>query len=626
VARLASTSALMILLAACAPEGEVRRASRPADPALRKEAARDTAVAPRAPETASPLSGAPIGDAPFADAAERTGLRFVHWNGMVGELHMVEMVGSGAALFDFDRDGDLDVWLVQGALLGAGTTPHDAVLPSPTPEPPSDRLFRNEMEPGRPESLRFADVTESAGIAAFGYGQGVAVGDVDGDGWPDVYLSNDGPDQLWRNRGDGTFENATELARIAVSGWSTSAAFLDFDRDGDLDLYVGRYLDATTENHFNCRADSGVVDYCGPLSFAPLSDVLLRNRGDGSFEDITAKAGVDRRGAALGVVVLDVDGDGWSDIYVANDQMENFLWRNQGDGTFRNEAPLAGLALNAEGKPEASMGVMAADLDGDLDLDLFLTHLTSETNTFYRNDGAGLFSDATALSGLGPPSLPYTSFGVAPVDLENDGDLDLFVANGTVKRVPEQLAADEPLPLRQPNQLFRNLGAAPPRSRGQGTSAVARFEEVANPGAAVTRSLVSRGVAAGDVDNDGDLDLVVMNNSGPTQLLLSQASTLGSWLGIELQHPSGLVGILGARLELTIEDSGGAARTLVRTASSAGSYLSAHDQRALFGLGAARARTLVVHWPDGSAERFETPSADRYQVIRHGSGEPRSPW
>jgi hypothetical protein len=529
----------------------------------------------------------------FTDATDRVGLDFHYVNGMSGEYYFVEMTGGGGAFFDLDNDGDLDLFLVQGHMLGADKTAADSLLPFPArnssvQEPFTDRLYRNELvETGQ---LRFTDITAQAQIPPGGYGMGVVTGDIDNDGFTDLYITNFGPNRLLRNRGDGTFEDITAASGTDDPRWSVPAVFFDLDRDGFLDLYVGNYVDFTLATHKVCPDESGAPDYCGPLAYEPEPDRLLRNRGDGTFEDITGRAGPGSRpGSTLGAIAADFNNDGWPDLYLTNDQIPNELWIHEGNGnppTFREEALLAGSAVNRDGQPEASMGVDAADVDNDGDEDLFMAHLTRETNTLYRNDGTGLFDDTTAEAGLGTPSWNFTGFGTAFLDYDRDGWLDVAVVNGAVKVQETQILAGEVYPLKQSDQLFRN--------RGDGT-----FEEVtAEAGAAFAREAVSRGVAVGDVDNDGDADLLVINNDGAARLLLNEAPG-GGWLGLKVVGNGSHGGrdMLGARVTLHLP--GG--RTLHRQVKTAGSYLSAHDPRVLFGLGdATEIEKVTVRWPDGT--------------------------
>jgi len=354
----------------------------------------------------------------FVDLAAATGLEFSHFNGMSGELYFVEMNGAGAALFDYDRDNDLDLYLVQGTMLGDKTISQATLAPL-APQPLRDRLYRNELVPSG--KLRFTDVTDESGIDARGYGMGVATGDVDNDGWTDLYVTNFGPNQLWRNNGDGTFRDITAAAGVDDDRWSVPATFIDFDRDGWLDLFVGNYVDFTVTGHQTCLTAGGAPDYCGPMAYHSEPDRLFRNLGGGAgggvrFEDHSARAGLrSMPGATLGALAGDLTGDGWPDIYVANDQMRNFMWVNvaaaDGGRGFREEALMAGTAVNEEGQPEGSMGVDAGDIDNDGDEDLFMTHISRETNTLYLNDGSGFFADSTIAAELGPASWEYTGFG-----------------------------------------------------------------------------------------------------------------------------------------------------------------------------------------------------------------------
>lgn len=542
--------------------------------------------------------GRPGPASPFVDVTEEVGLDFAHINGMSGRRYFIEMVGAGAGLLDYDGDGDLDLYLVQGGPLGVAGDGR-----------PGDRLYRNDGVAG-PDGrflVRLVDVTAEAGIVATGYGMGVATGDYDNDGHLDIYVVNWGNNQLWRNNGDGTFHDVTAESGTGDPRWSTGAAFADFDRDGWLDLIVVNYVRYSLEGDRPCYDDSGRHDYCGPENYVPELDRLFRNRGDGTFEDATYLLGLTEAfGPALGVVTADLDGDGWTDIYVANDGRENQLWINREGTRFEDRAVAAGVAMNGAGIAEASMGVVAADFDADGDEDLFMTHLNGETNTYYRNLAGGLFEDYTQRSGLGRPSLMYTGFGVVPVDYDNDGWLDLFVANGEVRVIPEQVEAGDPLPLRQRNQLLRNLG--------QG-----RFRDVTPDDEAFLPEEVSRGTAAGDIDNDGDTDMVLTSNNGPARLLLNRSADGTPWLGLRLVDRRGR-DALGARVRLVT-----AGRSpLWRRVHTDGSYGSAHDPRVLFGLeGEAADREVVVHWPDGSVESWYGLEPGRYHTLVQGQGDRR---
>nr|VFK44601.1 MAG: Repeat domain-containing protein [Candidatus Kentron sp. SD]VFK49541.1 MAG: Repeat domain-containing protein [Candidatus Kentron sp. SD]VFK80872.1 MAG: Repeat domain-containing protein [Candidatus Kentron sp. SD] len=557
----------------------------------------------------------------FSEIAKESGLDFIHFGGISGEYYFSEILGAGGALFDYDQDGDLDVYLVQSHAPACKSAPNStkSLCPNVTDYKggiPQDRLYRNDLmvtKAGEPK-IRFTDVTKASRIRATGYGMGVATGDFDNDGWPDLYVTNYGSNQLLRNNGDGTFQDITQQAGVDESRWSVSASFLDFDRDGWLDLFVGNYVDFSLENHQPCYAPDGSRDYCSPLTFRAIPCRLFRNRGDGTFEDVSGKSGILKEEAgALGVVNADFNGDGWPDIYVGNDGRPNQLWINQKDGTFLNESFLAGTAVNMDGAAEASMGVDAGDFDNDGDEDLFMTHLLEETNTLYVNDGAGWFQDRSVATGVAVPSQGRTAFGAAWVDVDNDSKLDLIIVNGDVKTIPELAAQGDPLPYHQPNQLLINTGNG-------------KFQDIsARAGPAFAFSEISRGAAFGDIDNDGDIDVLVTNNSGPVRLLRNDTDAHNHWLGIRLVDKAGR-DALGGRVEIRRPG----APTLWRRARTDGSYASANDPRILVGLGRlSKARVARVFWPDGHVEEWRAmeggpPMVDRYLTLRKGTGSPPS--
>jgi enediyne biosynthesis protein E4 len=543
----------------------------------------------------------------FKEVAEQAGLKFQHYNGMTGKFYLPEITGSGAALFDFDNDGDLDVFLVQGNVLEPNTKAPDTLFPWVGAQPPQGRLFRNDLTISKDGTRRlsFTDVTESSGIIANGYGMGVAVGDINNDGLPDLYVTNLGSNQMYLNKGNGKFVDVTKESGTDDLRWSTSAAFFDYDRDGWLDLMIVNYADFSVTNSPSCYAATTARDYCTPRVFHAPGNRLFHNKGNGSFEDVTATAGVDKEfGHGLGIVTADFNNDGWIDMYVANDGDPNQLWINQGNGTFSNDALLAGAAINRNGQAEAGMGVDAGDFDGNGTDDIFVTHLMDETNTLYTNMNQGLFEDRTREAGLGMPGRRLTGFGTLFFDYDNDGWLDLFIANGAVQLLPDLVRKKDPFPLGQPNQLFHNTGKG-------------SFVEVTDQaGPEVQLIEVSRGAAFGDLDNDGDTDVLVTNNNGPARLYLNQIGNRNHWLGLKVTGKSGR-DMLGARIEVTVSEK----TVLRRRVRTDGSYLSASDPRVLVGLGnATQVPTVRVRWPDGSAEEWKDLKADRYINLKQGTG------
>lgn len=547
----------------------------------------------------------------FVDRAAETGIDFVHFNGMSGELYFAEMTGQGAALFDYDNDGDLDVFMLQGHMLG-GKPIEKATFAPKHPLPLVDRLYRNDLEVKADGTrvLEFTDVTDTSGLDGTGYGMGVATGDYDNDGWTDLYVTNFGANRLYHNDGDGTFTDVTEKSGTEDSRWSVPTAFLDYDGDGLLDLYEGNYVDFRIATDKTCNTASGAPDYCGPRSYAPMPDRLFRNRGDGTFEEVTSEVGIDDEfGAALGVATTDFDGDGRVDLYVANDGSPNQLWLNKlvgGKVRFENGALLGGCAVNEDGQPEASMGVVAGDFNGDGADDLFMTHIERETNTLFLNDGTGLFEDRSQESGLGMASWQYTGFGTVLIDYDNDGRLDLYVANGAVLLIEEQLRAGEPYALKQKNLLFHNRGGA-------------RFEDVsASAGKVFDLMEVGRGVALGDVDNDGDSDLLIANNAGPVRLLINQLGQDRPWIGLRLIGEAIDRDMLGAKVGLFRKGQ----PVLWRRVRTDGSYASASDPRVLFGLGDhPDIEAIRVVWPSGRVEEWTGVSVGGYTTLREGSGK-----
>jgi hypothetical protein len=527
----------------------------------------------------------------FRDVARAAGLDFVHVNGASEQRFFPEIIGSGGLFLDFDDDGWLDVFLVDGGSVAdrkaAGRARH--------------RLYRNRG------GGTFQDVTNASGIRHREYGMGACAGDYDNDGLVDLYITNVGANLLYRNGGGGRFTEVPDAGGANPNMWSTSCAFLDADRDGDLDLFMTNYVDPVREKDRFCgfAGPPPVRDYCHPLVYQPLHSVLYRNTGR-AFEDISTSSGVAAlRGNGLGVAVADIDDDRWPDVFVANDAMPNFLFHNNANGTFTDIAGSAGVSVAADGKAKAGMGTAFADFSGSGRLGLIVTNHEAEMHSLFSNVDGAVFSDATLRSGVGPATRPYVGFGVVFFDYDNDTQLDIAIANGHVMANASLLRGGSTFPQR--NLLLRNTGG--------------RFQDqkgTAGPGFAA--ELVSRALAAGDIDNDGDLDLLVTNNGAGVNLLLNEgpprpAASANAILVRVIGTKSNRSGI-GARLVLT---TGG--RRQLREVQSGSSYLAQNDLRAHFGLGAAaRSESLEIRWPSGATEVVKELPANHVFTLREGEG------
>lgn len=534
------------------------------------------------------LAALPRGEIRFEDVTASRGIDFVHYNAATDEKYMVETMGSGGGFFDFDLDSDLDVYLVNGVPLpGAGTTS----------ERPRNALYRNDGEG------RFEDVTEKAGVPGKGYGMGMTAGDVDNDGDLDLYVTNFGANVFYRNRGDGTFEDRTREAGLEAGGWSTSAAFADYDADGNLDLYVARYVDFALDNHKFCGNQAkNIKAYCHPDVYDPVPGILFRGRGDGAFEDVTREAGVyvEDEGKGLGVVWGDYDNDGDPDLYVANDSMRSFLFRNEGKGRFTDVTLLSGVGYSEDGKTQAGMGTDMADYDGDGFLDITKTNLDFEYNSMYRGGALGIFSDVSYESGVAEVSLNFVGFGTFFFDFDNDGLLDVFVANGHI--IDNIHLFNSVSAYREPNFLFENQGGGVFREIG------------ASVGDALSRENVARGAAPGDFDSDGDLDVLVTRCGEGALLLENEGGNRTASLSVALVGRTSNRDGLGARGTWRSLD-----RVAIREMKSGLSYLSQGSLELHFGLGASgnerAAGVLEIRWPGGATEVVENPGTGRVVVL-----------
>lgn len=527
----------------------------------------------------------------FRDIAPAAGVVFRHVNGASPAKHFAETMGSGGLFFDYDGDGWIDIFLVDG-----GSQADPAIGRTAR-----HRLFRNRRNGS------FEDVTAKSGIRHGGYGMGACAGDYDNDGRIDLYITNASANALYRNAGGGSFTDVTAAAGVGSTRWASSCGFLDFDRDGDLDIFVTNYVTMGKNANRVCRGGTPAVRvYCHPLNFEGTQNTLYRNNGKGTFTDVVAQAGIATfRGNGLGVAVADYDDDGLVDVFVANDAVPNFLFHNDGKGRFTETALGAGVAVATDGQARAGMGTMFGDYDGDGRVDLVVTNHETEMHSLFRNLGGGLFADATVPSGVGPATVPYVGFGVVFFDYDNDSDLDLAEVNGHVIDNVAQVRNGGRYA--QKRLLLQNTGG--------------RFRDVsAQSGPAFAAESVGRTLASGDIDNDGDLDLLVTNNGGRAELLRNDGGNRANGLLIRLAGEKSNRDGIGARLRITLGTSGGT-RTLVRDVASGGSYQGQNDLRVHVGLGdRTRAERIEIRWPSGLVEQITDVPANQIITVREGQG------
>lgn len=530
----------------------------------------------------------------LTDVTAETGITFRHDNGFSGKYHLIETVTAGLALFDYDNDGDIDIYLLNGAY-------HDGTAVEPLPR---NVLYRNDG------NWRFTDVTSQAGVGDTGFGLGVAVADYDNDGYLDIYLNNHGPNVLYRNNGDGTFTDVTARAGVANgSKMGAGANFLDMDGDGDLDLYVSNYVDCLAEGSQGTTR-GGHRAYLGPAAsvYRNTVDVLYRNNGDGTFTDVSQESGIgDHRGAGMGTICGDIDNDGDTDIIVANDMSGNFLFLNDGRGRFEEIGLIAGVAFDDNGEAQGSMGTELGDFDNDGLLDLYVTSYQGQLATLYRNLGGGQFQDVTTQTGAGSGTVSYVTWGTGLVDFDNDGDRDLFVACGHLQ--PNVEAYDKRTTYHQPNKLYVNDG------RG-------RFIDVSDQsGNGLKVVLSSRGAAFDDLDNDGDVDIVILNSREKITVLRNDTPRQGHWLQVELRGARTNRDGVGAQVRVYAGDL-----VLLDEVHSGRGYQSHYGNRLYFGLGTReKVDRIEVSWIGGKTDVYREIPVDRRILLVEGQSAPALP-
>jgi enediyne biosynthesis protein E4 len=526
--------------------------------------------------------------AKFSDVTDRVGVKFLYLSSHTAKKYLPETMGAGVAVFDYDNDGRLDIFLVNGAPL-QDPTPKGSIPRKTGP------AYWNRLYHQRPDGT-FEDVTERAGLAGVGYGMGVAVGDFDNDGFEDLYVTAYGGNRLYHNNGDGTFTDITEKAGVGGSGWSTSAAWVDLDNDGLLDLVVLRYLEWDFDDVWCGEHREGHRAYCHPDYFKPVAPLVYHNNGNGTFTEVAQKIGLNKPAKGLGIAIADYDRDGHCDLFFANDSMVEYLYHNKGDGTFEEVGLLSGVAADMDGHTYAGMGVDFSDYDNDGWPDLVVTNLANQRYALYRNNGDGTFAYTSPASGLSRMTMTHSGWGVRFFDFDNDGLKDLLVAQGhdldTIETTSPNLRYREPL------LLARNTGK--------------EFQDVTSvAGAALEEAWVWRGLAIGDLDNDGRLDAVVTANDGPVRVLHNETVNSNHWILLKLTGHKSNRDAIGAVVKIVTAEG-----TQYATVTTAGSYLSSGDKRVHFGLGKARiVQAIEVHWPSGAVQTLKEVEADRIVQI-----------
>lgn len=576
-----------ILLVMCAAAGSIAAQQSSPTPTPRPGRSYSSDEVPKTPPPPGPKGQSPV---TFTDITAQTKINFKHQGSATSQKYLLETMGGGVAIFDYDNDGRMDLFFTNGALL------KDPMPKGGLPDK-SDPRFWNRLYQQKADGA-FEDVTERAGLRGEGFSMGVATGDFDNDGFVDLYITGYGENYLYHNNGNGTFTDVAKKLGTAGGGWSTSAAWLDYDRDGRLDLFVARYLDWDFEKGAILCGDSrGTRAYCHPENFQGATNILYHQKSDGTFEDVSAKAGVaDPNGKALGVAIADFDNDGWPDLFVANDSVRQELYHNLGDGKFEDVAVTTGAGYDEDGKTFAGMGVDAGDYDNDGYPDVFITTLSYQTYPLYHNNGDLSFNYATRSAGVGQITFLNSGWGTRFIDADNDGLRDIFVAQSHVLDTIEKSTGY--LKYKQSPLLMRNTGKG--------------FVDVsATAGAGFTPPIVARGAAFGDLNNDGQIDVVLgVLNDAP--LILRNNGTKNHWLGIRLVGSSSNRSAIGARV--TVIDNDG--RRQIFDASTSGSYLSANDPRMIAGLGAANGvRRVEVRWPSARVQMLANPQLDRYVTI-----------